>query len=473
MMAIRTVASKFIFSQLQKNGSIGKEVKFDPSLVDFSDIDPAQSYYKGLYFEPSTATALATFGSKSSAADASHCEGKGRQSYGTVAATVVYDSNRSINPLAFEHFIGSEGGELWNRHFRNISMIHGFDVEGRVTFVDMEKGIGSGFNNSMKNAEVFYDQRHVIKNMDKGLSGSEKGSANHLYWKALKAPSRWRTSLIKDQYSANQSTYLSRFRDEILYRAFSKIDNVVITSQGAESEMHALEATKVRSLEPQKMLWKVAIEHQRRFNQNAKEAASCTSPVPPRVEAHIAKLITKAKLFTTVRPVPGTNMNKYEVYRGNGHVALVQFSTEKHTPPICCDYSKKGDGFPCYCGVAAIIHKHGSSNVYKFIHERHLTVAWKKTFTGLEFSLPDQSEVDAVVNEAKRLVASGHNLRPPKAIPPCRGRPGRDVGKRKKSFYEKGQGEKKRPHCCSFCGLPDHNRTHCPLRQTEDDDEAM
>jgi hypothetical protein len=96
-------------------------------------------------------------GSRSSAADASHCEGKGKQSYGTVAATVVYDSNRSINPVAFEHFIGSEGGDLWNQHFRNVSIIPGFDVPGRVTFVDMEKAIGSGFRKSMVKAKIFYD----------------------------------------------------------------------------------------------------------------------------------------------------------------------------------------------------------------------------------------------------------------------------------------------------------------------------
>ena len=438
--------------------------------MDYSDIIPTQEYYKGLYFEPSTAAALATLGSRSSAADASHCEGKGKQSYGTVAATVVYDSNRSINPVAFEHFIGSEGGDLWNQHFRNVSIIPGFDVPGRVTFVDMEKAIGSGFRKSMVKAKIFYDPRHVLKNMDKDLGGSDKARANNLYLKAVKAPSRWRLSLIKGQYSVKQSAYLERFDDEILYRACSKIDNVVTTSQAAESEMHALAATQVRSLEPQKMLWKIATEYERRFNQNANEAASCTSPVPPRVESHIAKLIAKAKRFTTVLAVPGTNMNKYEVYRGDGNVALVEFSTEKHTPPLCCDYSKVGDGFPCYCGVAAIIHKHGYSNVHKFIHPRHLTDAWKKTFMGLEFRLPDQSQVDAVINEAKRLVASGQNLRVPKAIPPTRGRPGNDAGKRKQSFYEKGQGKKKRPHCCAYCGLPDHNRTHCPLRQTEDDD---
>jgi hypothetical protein len=112
MMAIRAAASKHIFSQLQKGGSIGKEVKFDASTVDYSDINPTQQYYKGLYFESSTATALATLGSRSSAADASHCEGKGRQSYGTVAATVVYDSNRSINPVAFEHFISNPTPKL-------------------------------------------------------------------------------------------------------------------------------------------------------------------------------------------------------------------------------------------------------------------------------------------------------------------------------------------------------------------------
>ena len=40
MIAIRTAASKHIFSQLQKGGSIGKEVKFDASKVDYSDINP-------------------------------------------------------------------------------------------------------------------------------------------------------------------------------------------------------------------------------------------------------------------------------------------------------------------------------------------------------------------------------------------------------------------------------------------------
>jgi hypothetical protein len=299
MKTIRIAASKHIFALLQKAGSIGKEVKFDVSKVDFSDIDPAQRYYKGLYFEPSTSTALATIGGKSSAADASHCEGKGKQSYGVVAATVVYDVNRSLIPLAFEHYIGSEGGDLWNGHFRNVSEISGFDVEGRVTFVDMEKSIASGFKSSMHNAKLFYDQRHVIKNMDKHLGGSETGRANQLYVKAVLAPSRWRLSVITAQYSAKQSAYLGKFR------------------------------------------------------------------------------------------------------------------------------------------------------------------------------LPDQSEVDAVMNEAKKLVASGKNLRVPKAIPPTRGRPGNDAGKRKQSFYEKGQGHKKRPHCCGFCGLSDHVRTHCPLRQTEGDDDAM
>ena len=441
--------------------------------MDFSDIDPASSYYKGMYFEPSTSTAMAKKGSNSSAADASHCEGKGRQSYGTVAATVAYDANRNINPIAFEHFIGAEGGDLWNGHFLNVSKISGFDKKGRVTFVDMEKSIASGFKLSMENAKLFYDQRHVIKNMDKHLGGSEKCRANHLYTEAVVAPSRLRLAQIKEQYSAKQAGYLGKFDDEILYRAHSQIDNLIITSQGAESEMHALMAIEVRSLEPQKILWKVATEYKRRFDQNADEAASCKSPVPPRVERHLAHLIIEAKKYEVVRPVPQTNMMKYEVFRKDGRVALVEFSLEKQTPPVCCDYSKVDDGYPCHHGVAAIIDKYGTSNLHKFINVRHLSETWKETYKGLEFRLPDQSQVDAVMVEAKKLVASGKNLRVPKAIPPTRGRPGKDAGKRKQSFYEKGQGQKKRSHCCSFCFLTDHVRTHCPLRQTEGDDDAM
>jgi hypothetical protein len=166
-------------------------------------------------------------------------------------------------------------------------------------------------------------------------------------------------------------------------------------------------------------------------------------------------------------------MNKYEVYRGNGHVALVQFSTEKHTPPNCCDYSKIGDGFPCYCGVAAIIHKHGSSNVYKFIHERHLTDAWKKTFMGLEFSLPDQSEVDAVINEAKRLVASGQNLRTPKAFHRQGGAPATTLESGRSRFTRRARVKKSgRTAAVSVVCRTTIGPT-TPCARSGDDDDAM
>lgn len=472
MKKIRVDASKFIFNQKKKAGIIRPEVEFDISFVDFSDIDIHESYYKSIYFEPSTASSMATKGGNSSAADASHCEGKGKQSYGTVAATLVYDANRNINPLAFQHFIGNEGSELWNEHFLNVSEIDGFDRLGRVTFVDMEKAIASGYKKSMTYAKLFYDQNHVMKNMDKHL-GSGKGHANNLFRQAVKAPSHEKLMAIKGLYSDKQGDYLAKFDDDILYVAESKVDNIIFTSQGAESEMNALMKIQVRSIEPQKMLWKVALEYKRRFDANAAEAAECECPVPPRVERHIAHLIIQAKKYSIVRALPNTNMNEYEVICNDGRIIRVIFSPKEQTPPICCAFSKVGDGYPCYHGVAAIIDKYGVSSVHKFIDARHLTKTWKEGYVGLEFRLPDQSQMDTVMIEAKKLVSSGQSLRVPKAIPPTRGRPGNDAGKRKQSFYEKGQGHKKRAHCCSYCGLSDHVATHCPLRQAESSDDDM
>ena len=93
-------------------------------------------------------------------------------------------------------------------------------------------------------------------------------------------------------------------------------------------------------------------------------------------------------------------------------------------------------------------------------------------YDGTEFALPEQLEIDAVELAAKKLVASGQNLKCPKAIPLSRGRPCNDAGKRKEAFYEQGAGKKKRAHTCSYCGLTDHERTHCPLRQQPEEGDG-
>lgn len=75
-----------------------------------------------------------------------------------------------------------------------------------------------------------------------------------------------------------------------------------------------------------------------------------------------------------------------------------------------------------------------------------------------------------MANTAK-LVAENkdgkHSAKSPKAIAPPRGRPCKDAGKRKKSFYENGPAAtKRRCYVCSLCGRTGHVKTDCILRQT-------
>ena len=112
-------------------------------------------------------------------------------------------------------------------------------------------------------------------------------------------------------------------------------------------------------------------------------------------------------------------------------------------------------------------------NVHKFIAPHHLTSAWRALYEGpgTSFDLPSEWEVEEVLLEAKKSVARGRNLMVPKALPPPRGRPVMDCGKRRTSFYEKGAGQKKRIYTCGLCRLVGHRAGQCQLRQLFGDDE--
>jgi hypothetical protein len=74
------------------------------------------------------------------------------------------------------------------------------------------------------------------------------------------------------------------------------------------------------------------------------------------------------------------------------------------------------------------------------------------------------------MDNAKKLVAAKQNLMIPKAIPPPRGRPPKNAGKRLKQWYERGPGaKKKRVYTCSLCRGEGHTREDCFLRQIFDD----
>ena len=128
---------------------------------------------------------------------------------------------------------------------------------------------------------------------------------------------------------------------------------------------------------------------------------------------------------------------------------------------------------PCYHGAAVITEKYGTVNTIKFVASRHLTEAWKNQYKNLVFDVPTQAEVDEVLDNGRLMVATGNNLQVPVALPPPRGRPIKNSGRRRKSWYERGTAAtKKRNYSCSLCRRPGHTAVNCDLKQSASGDSG-
>lgn len=471
MKQIRVKAAEFIFKQMKKGGTVRSNERFDSSIVSTDDISDEGVYYGGFLFIPSIAPEILKNCRMTAAADASHCQGIGPQSYGTIFEVVVYDANNHVIPVLFYHSVGTECDEAWGRVFGMLKKVDGFDVPGRVTIVDQEKSIDCAYRREMEHASLFLDALHVKKNMSP-LLGSNRAAGVSLYERALYAPSKAEVDSIKEQYGLKQSTYLSRFRDSELYRAYSPLQDLITTSQGAESQMSASLRNRIRSVEPQQMLEAVVAVQRSCFLRKKRNASQCTVAVPPKIEAHLAMLIGKSRRYQkSVRFIDGTDFMEATVLSHTDATKRchVKLQSEKHTPPLCCAYSLNCSGFPCYHAVAVLCEKHGAVNLHKFISERHLTTTWKRQYNGFSFDVPHQSAVDLVRLDARRLVAQNSNVRIPVALAPPRGRPVKNAGTRKRSWFEKGPHPKnKRPYSCSLCHGKGHTAKTCSLRQGPD-----
>jgi hypothetical protein len=416
---------------------------------------------------PSVAVSYATKGRLAAAADAGHMKSKSEESYGTFYEIVVYDANNSLCSIVAMHDIDNESSETWSDACKAAASVSGFDRQGRTLMVDMEKGCGSAISSAFRYTERFLDERHVVKNSSPHL-GNERATGLLLYKRALRAPSKARVDDLVQQYGPRQKDYMDKYKLSELYKAYSGLEDLVVTSQGAESSMNAALKNNIRNVEPMAALQNIVMSQFNKFNRVKKEAMSCLSMVPPRIEALLAGLVLKAQAYPSVVPVAGTDFMRWAV-RSLSNPAIVRqvvMPTEPQTVPKCCDYSKDGTGFPCLHGVAAIIQKHGVVNVYKFIDKKHLTAAWQDVYRGVEYNLPPQDEVDTVLREAKKKVLAGTAVQIPKALPPPRGRPPANAGIRKADWPEKGAAHgKKRAYTCGLCGRAGHTRDKCSLQQ--------
>lgn len=468
MRATRVKAAKHIFQQCKKAGSLPKDAMFDDNVVSLSDIKDGFTFYGGFTLVMPVASTYVLKGRKTAAADACHCDGIGPQSYGTLFEVVTYDANNHILPLVFAHFVGSECEEYWTSVFNACKSLPGFDITERTTIVDQEKSIDTAYRKVMERAKLFLDPLHVKKNMGPKL-GSEKAVGLSLYERAVRAPSQAEVDNLVAEYPEAQRLYLGKFPKSELYRAYSSLEDMHVTSQGAECEMAASLRNHIRCVEPQKMIHKAILSQRSSFLERQQRAVSHSGPVPPSIEQHIAKLIGKSKVYrSSIVFTAGTNQTEATVrsVTNGSQLRTVKFTEVLNSPPCCCAYSADGTGFPCLHGVSVICEKHGIRNVHKFVDSRHHTAAWKLVYENVTFPVPPQFEVDAVLAKAKRLVLNGDNLQVPKALPPPRGRPVKHAGKRRKGWYERGPNAKKqRSYSCSLCHKEDHTAPNCPLRQ--------
>lgn len=467
MKETRVKAARHIFNQCQKGKTIPKDAVFNEDVVDVSDIIDDGRYYEGLLFVPSVACQYIREGRNTCAADAAHCDGVGPQSYGTTFEVVTYDTNMHLLPLLFAHFVGAECHEYWHRVFSECQKLEGFDVESRTTIVDQEKSIDSAYKDVFQNAKMFLDPMHVRKNMGSAL-GASRAVGISLYDKALYAPTEAAVDEVVARYSETQAKYLGRFKRSELYRAYSSLDDTIVTSQGAESQMSSSIRNCVRTVEPQKMLQKVVLLHRAGFLNRQQKAHNCEKPVPPAVEKHIASLIQRSRVYqSTVSFIGEQHMEASVASYTDGSIRRhVRLPLSHGEVPKCCGYSELPDGYPCLHGVSVLCEKFGSSNIHNFVEPRNLTSQWKKIYNDVTFPYPSQADVDDVISKAKLLVLSGENMNIPKALPPPRGRPVKNAGVRRKGWFERGPSAgRKRSYSCSLCHNQSHTASGCPLRQ--------
>ena len=203
------------------------------------------------------------------------------------------------------------------------------------------------------------------------------------------------------------------------------------------------------------------------------EALAWTGPVPPRVETHLAKLMTQAARYKSINQVPGSpGMFDVGSLSNTSVKRRVKMSKDAFTPPECCAYALT-KGFPCYHGAAVIMQQYGAANMYKFVDKKHHTAAWKAVYEGATYEVPAQHVVDGIMLAAKKLVLSGDYLHQPKAIPTRRERPVNNAGERTQGWYEQGAAKSARVYLCSLCKCAGHTRANCVLRQLFDDEDGV
>lgn len=113
----------------------------------------------------------------------------------------------------------------------------------------------------MDHTEIFLDSVHKEKNMVPKI-GAEKSNGIRLCQSDMNAPSTEDVDATKHQYGPKKRQYLSRFKDREIYYAYSHLQDLIHTKQGAENQMCASLRNKICGVVPSIIL-KTVVEFQR------------------------------------------------------------------------------------------------------------------------------------------------------------------------------------------------------------------
>ena len=179
--------------------------------------------------------------------------------------------------------------------------------------------------------------------------GTERSTGLQLYASALYAPSQEMVDHYVIQMGPRQKDYLAKYEKHELFRAYSSIEDPVITSQGGESSMNAGLTNNIRNVEPLAMLENIVGSQFVKFERMKAAALACTNPRSTAHRENYRGLIEKGKRYVGVEPVEGADQMQWLVRSLTNPATRrrVIMPTTAQTMPSCCAYSSNNSGFPC------------------------------------------------------------------------------------------------------------------------------
>lgn len=161
----RLKAARHIFHKFKKEGFEPKYSTSNYVTADIASIDCYKKYYGSVIFLLSLSADFSSHVCRSAMADASHGQGIGLLSYGTLFHMFVHDTSNHIVPFVFFQSGETESKDPWGHVFTELKGVKGFDLEKWNIIGDQEKPIDCSYCSSFEYASILLDMLHIRKSM--------------------------------------------------------------------------------------------------------------------------------------------------------------------------------------------------------------------------------------------------------------------------------------------------------------------